>query len=145
MTTKEYLEQYLQWQARKLNKQAECELIVIEEALPPGIDYSADRVQTSPDDSMVKKIERIMRRKRKLDKEIDELTAKMEQIRDEVNLVEDADSCRLLWLRYIEDLHWNEVAEVMYISEDYAKGALHDRALSLFGQIKGKNFKHNTK
>lgn len=139
MTTKEYLEQYLQWQARKLNLLAERELIVIEEALPSGIDYSADRVQTSPDDGMAKKFIRIQKRTKDIDREVEKITDNMCRIKDELNAVTDAFSCRLLWLRYIEGLKWDKIAQTLCCSEEHARGPAHNTALSYFGKIKCKS------
>lgn len=134
MTTKEYLEQYKNWHYTKLNLLDERKLIVIEEALPAGIDYSADRVQTSPDDGMVKKIERIQRRAEKIDKRIVRLTERMEALKDKVNTV-PAPSNRILYLRYIEFKDWPDVAMDMTYSEAHIKGPMHMQALSEFSKI----------
>jgi len=145
MTPKAYLSQFRIFRAEKINLLSDLENIIIEEALPSGIDYSADRVQTSPDDGMLRKIERIEKRRRVIDKRIDFLTEKMTEIKDEINAVEDETSKRLLWLKYVDGARWEVIAEELQYSEDHTKGRLHNDALSLFGQRKHEITRNNTK
>lgn len=135
LTTKEYLEQFASWKAQKIHLLSDRELIVVEEALPPGIDYSADRVQTSPDDGMLKRIMRIEKRTKEIDKKVELLTNKMQKLKQQIDDVPDAISSNILWYRYIELLEWPKVAEKIEYSEDHTKGYLHCKALQDFAKV----------
>lgn len=134
MTTKEHLERYKSWHHEKLNLLDEREHIITEEAMPAGIDYSAEKVQTSPEDGMLKKILRIKRRTEEIDKRVEKLTLKMEKLKDTINAV-PAPSNRLLYLRYIELMEWEDVGKSMGYSEDHVKGPLHMKSLADFEKI----------
>lgn len=135
LTAAEYLKQYASWQAQKLHLLSERELIVIEEALPPGIDYSSDKVQSSPDDGMLKKVIRIEKRTKQIDNKVEILTDQMLLIKQQIDDVPDAISSNVLWYRYIELWGWPKVAEKVGYTEDHTKGYLHSKALQDFVKV----------
>lgn len=135
MSNKECLRMYRVYKARLQNLLSEREMIILDEALPGAINYDGDLVQTSPTDQMANRVERIMARCKKIDEQIEWTEQRMQSIRDSINAMDDPDCMRLLWLRYIEGRQWSEIARIMSISEDHARGYLHGSALQKYQKV----------
>jgi len=103
-----------------------------EESLPSGIDYSADRVQTSPDDGMLRKVLRIQERTADIDRRIVAQTKAVEAIDNALNDMPNKKFKKLLTLKYIDRRGWNYTARVLNYSVDHAKGYMHRYALNMF-------------
>jgi len=125
----EYLRSYKHYWYRQQNYIDEHNKILAEEAQPCGIDYSADRVQTSPEDGMLNKILRIEARTKECDEQIEICSKQMAMILDSIMAVNDGELQRLLYLRYIKFWGWEQIAEMMQYSLDHTKGRLHGSAL----------------
>jgi len=142
---KTYLMKYDLYRSELKNKRAERKAVEYEEALPGGVDYSKDRIQSSPGDSMFSLYLRIQMRCEELDSRIAWLNEQMRLMEDEVNAVKDAPSKRMLHMRYIEMQGWREICtelSKMYpqfnYSEEHIRGKLHQRALREFAKEKQK-------
>jgi len=149
MNPKTYLNQYDLYRAELKNKRAERKAIEYEEALPSGVDYSKDRVQSSHTDGMFSLYLRIQMRCEELNSRILWLEDRMRAIEDEVNSMNDASIKRLLHMRYIEMQGWHEVSEELArlypqfnYSEEHIRGKLHQKALREFA---AKNLSKETK
>lgn len=134
MNCKRYLENYQILKAERLNLIEERSLILLDEALPGAIDYAKDRVQTSPDDPMAAMMDRISKRCEYIDKRIEKIDQRMDLIKNQINHVPDADCKRLLWLKYIEDKTWREVAEEIETSDRHVY-RLHEKSINLFKDV----------
>lgn len=141
MSAKDDLRMYKVYHARLQNLRSERNLIVEDEALPGGIDYNADRVQTSPSDQMPARVIRILQRCEEIDQRIERIEDKMQQIRDSINAMNDPDCMRLLWLRYVKDRQWCYIADELHVSENYIKGHMHGIALMQYEN----SIRNNTK
>jgi len=137
MTIKEYLLQYQAVEAERINLLAERSLTLVEEALPSGIDYSADRVQTSPSDQMLNRIIRIQRRTKYIDKRIEKIENWQNMVKDQINSLDYGVYKRLLFMKYVESKEWNDIAKELGYWTDasesiYVRGELHSKALIEF-------------
>ena len=141
MRTKEYLLQYQLWKNTRENLLSERNLIVMDEALPSGIDYSADKIQATPVDKMSEIVARIEKRTAEIDRRIISLDTRMEQMRDDINDLDDAVAVRLLWLKYIESQNWYDIAAELGYDVVYVRGELHQKSLDIF---RGKNLQRLT-
>lgn len=68
--------------------------------------------------------------KEKIDREIDVYVECKDKVKQFVHEACDADSCRLLYLRYFQFETWENIAEEMKFSYQWVAGGLHKRALS---------------
>lgn len=130
MTAKEYLNQA--YRLNELIKSNELEIKDLEELKRSigGIDYSKDRVQTSPssDAGYTKIVHAIA----DLEKAIKEDTEKMLrlklEIRTVINEVQDNEQKLALKYRYLNFMSWDDVAEELNVSQRTAI-RIHDIAI----------------
>lgn len=133
MTAKEYLSQLRRLNAIINNKIKELDELRSVSGCVRGIDYSADKVQVSPKvgGSFGEVIEKIIL----LDEYIDELTDKFAGLKAALNAdIEGLTNLKyrkLLQMRYIELLPFDEIAGKMGISERSIY-YIHGRALASF-------------
>lgn len=136
MTAKEYLSQLRRLNVVINNKIKELYELRAMSGCVSGIDYSADKVQVSPKvgGSFEEVIEKIIL----LDKYINKLTDEFASLRSEINSdIEGLTNLKyrkVLQMRYIELLPFDEIAGKMEISERSVY-RLHGRALSSFKSI----------
>lgn len=83
-----------------------------------SIDYSKDRVQTSPkgDAPFVNQIMRIIELERAINEDLEKLYALKLEIRTTINKVENADEKLLLRCRYLNFMSWDDICEEMNVS-----------------------------
>lgn len=135
---KAYLKQYDVLKSEKANLIGERRQILYEVALPGSVDYSADRVQTSPSDQMLAKILKIESRSAEIDARLGQIEQQMNTIKYEVNCIPDSVAKRLLHMRYIETYRWNAITEELNdryhldYNENYVRGKLHSGCLKIF-------------
>lgn len=60
---------------------------------------------------------------------VTELSAQKRAVEEAVDAVDDAQQAKLLTLRYILDMRWYDIAEMMSVSESYVRGTLHTAAI----------------
>lgn len=132
MIAKEYLGQYQKILAEKQNLISEKENIIINEASPPSIDYSGDRIHVSGhSDGLYSIHARIHKRTRWIDKRLFQIDRKLDDIKAEINHMGDHRYVRLLWLRYVDGRSLDDVAKLMGYEPAYVR-RLHGQALQAF-------------
>ena len=101
--------------------------------LPGAIRYDKDRVDFSPDDPMIKMIERLEKIEAKETKCEEELLKDIEFVNDIIMSMPTSVCKRLLWLRYIDGsrpMQWKDIADELGYSEDHTRGKLHGKAIA---------------
>lgn len=133
MTVKEYLQRIRKNNVRINQLQREIDRLRAEVVYIPGIDYSRDRVQSSGDGStsVNKTIERLYDMEIKLDKIIDRYVDEKAKIITEIQGLDKTEHIELLYLRYVANKKFEEIACEMNYSYNRAIH-IHGEALSAF-------------
>lgn len=129
------LNQYQKWYAEYLNLAMQRNMILYDEAVPPAIDYSKDKVMVTPEDRMPGMMDRIARRTRNIDRRMDYLEKKMDRCIDLINMMPVPNHSKLLFERYVLGFTWHEISCSMHMDLDYVRGHLHTRAVEEFKKI----------
>lgn len=118
MQAKQYLKQ-----AYKLNELIQCDkqelddLRLLSDTLP-GIDYSKDRVQTSPssDAGFTNIIIKITDLENAIKADIENLLSLKLEIRTVISKVQDNEERLLLMYRYLNFISWEDICDLMGVS-----------------------------
>ena len=102
---------------RQCNKKELAELKLLSVSIP-GIDYSKDKVQTSPSDDAgyTKIVEKIIDLEETIKADIDKLLALMIEIRSVIDAVQDNEQKLLLKHRYLNFMTWDDICDEMNVS-----------------------------
>lgn len=115
LSADEYLKQYGKVLDLIKRKQAEAEAII--EALElVGINYERDKVQTSLSDRMANVFAKADLMYKAIEKDIERLLDIHKEICEVIEKVSDNRLRRVLTLRYINLMSWEDVADTMYLS-----------------------------
>lgn len=101
--------------------------------LPGAIRYDKDRVDTSPDDPMIKMIEKLEKIEARETTCMGRLITDIELANKIITAIQTPEHRTLLRLRYIEGdrpMHWKDIADIMGYTEDHVKGKLHGKAIA---------------
>lgn len=101
--------------------------------LPGAIRYDKARVDSSPDDPMIRMIERLEKIETKETAYMEKLTADIELANEIIMSMPTSECKKLLRLRYIDGdrpMHWKDVADEMGYTEDHVRGKLHGKAIA---------------
>lgn len=131
MTAKEYLNRILDWRGQLWREKADIEREAEMMLSIGGMDYSADRVQKTPETGMPK-VERLVDRKMHYDAEFLQYTAEKDRIRAQIEAMGNEMFKNILVYRYICGFRFREIGEIM----GYAENTLnhyHGEALRQFG------------
>ena len=95
-----------------------------------GIDYGKDRVTSThaSDARVVAFIDKIMRLEHVITTEKESYLTTVQEIRQAINAVENPNYRLILENRYLNHLTWEQIAEVMFISDRHVR-RLHVKAL----------------
>lgn len=118
MQAKDYLAQnYRLNELIQSNKQELANLRYLSDDIP-GIDYSKDRVQTSPscEASFTKIVAKIIDLENAINDDIEKLLSLKLEIRTVINAVKDNEERLLLKHRYLNFLSWDDICENMNVS-----------------------------
>lgn len=118
MQAKQYLKQ-----AHRLNELIQCsqqelaDLRLLSVSIP-GIDYSKDRVQTSPsgDAGYTKIVAKIIELENAINADIEKMLSLKLEIRTVINAVQDNEERLLLMCRYLNFMSWEDVCDEMNVS-----------------------------
>ena len=118
MTAKQYLKQ-----AHRLNELIQCnqqelaDLRLLSDSLP-GIDYSKDRVQTSPSSEagFTNIVAKIIELENAINADIEKMLSLKLEIRTVINAVQDNEEKLLLKHRYLNFMSWDNICEEMSVS-----------------------------
>ena len=132
MTTKEYLQQIYHSRQRiqRLERQRQ-QLRANLFSLGSPSDLTKDRVQTTPDDKLIKLVARVDRLERDIVAEIAELTELIATISKQIESVSDERYRTVLFNRYIMCWSWERVAVDMNMTRRWVL-KLHGQALNSF-------------
>lgn len=131
MTAKEYLQQIRRDDVRINQLIAEIDKLKTDTIFLSGIDYSKDRIQSSHDGGLTAAIEKYCDMERKLDKMIDVYVDRKNKIINEIHGLTKTEHIELLYLRYVSNKKFEEIACEMNYSYNRAIH-LHGEALSAF-------------
>lgn len=119
---REKAKQYLK-QAYRLNELIECnkqelnDLNELKGSLP-GIDYSSDKVQSSPsgEAGFTKIVAKIIELEKAIKDDIETMVSLKLEIRTVINAVQDNEEKLLLKYRYLNFMSWEDICEKMNVS-----------------------------
>ncbi|MBQ1294661.1 MAG: hypothetical protein IIY21_11520 [Clostridiales bacterium] len=135
MTAKEYLQRI---RSERLEIQQFEERIEEQRysLLPSGIRYDVDKVQTSPDDPMMRVYAEIDKLERKIKEHLERLTTRYNIAMSNILLLDKSEHRQVLALYYLgqERLTWAMVAEKMAYSEQHIY-ELHNDAIAELERI----------
>lgn len=133
MKAKEYLQQLQRLDTVINQKIKEVHDLRLQAQSTGGIDYSKERVQTSPsgDAPFVKPICRIIDLEAEINAEIDRFVDEKHKIINQIQDLKNSDYIRLLFKRYVEFKSLERICVEMNFSYDYIKH-LHGYALKDF-------------
>ena len=130
MTAEEYLTQT--YRLNELIESDKNELADLNElkVCLGGMDYSKERVQTSPppDAGYTRIVAKIADLEEKIRLEMERMVELKIEIRDTINAVPDKDERLVLRLKYIQGMKWEDIGEEMSMSDRNAR-RIHERAL----------------
>lgn len=133
MKAKEYLQQLQQLDTVINQKIKEVQDLRLKSQSIGGIDYSKDRVQTSPsgDAPFVKLIGRIIDLEAEINAEIDAFVDEKHKIINQIQGLKNADYISLLYKRYVEYKKFETIAVEMNFTYQYVLN-MHGYALKEF-------------
>lgn len=135
MSTKEYLNQIQSCREYLRQLYVRKENLHINYSGISAIDYSSDRVQSSPENKLEEEGWKLAERIGKINEEIEQTSIKIDDISAEIYRVDNGGRySRLLFLKYYDGKTLKEIATE--IKTDYCKTCrLHGEALRAFGEI----------
>ncbi len=133
MKAKEYLQQLKRLDTVINQKNKELAALRLKSQSAGGIDYSKDRMQSSPsgDASFVKPICRIIDLEAEINAEIDRFVDEKHKVINQIQGLKNSDYISLLFKRYVEFKSLEKICVEMNFSYDYIKH-LHGYALQDF-------------
>lgn len=137
MTTKQYLDRIREADIKILNRTHELEALRKSISLISGIDYSKDRVQSTPTTGN-KQIEKLIDLESELIDMIDMAANNKHHIINQIHELEDINHIQILYKRYIEYKSFEQISCELNYAYNYVCN-LHGDALKEFG-IKYLNF-----
>lgn len=131
MTAKEYLKQIRLLDNRIRMKKEQLDELQASIVLLRGIAYDADRVQSSPEDTMSASIARLVELENKIIRDTTELSVKKNKIIGEIQQLDDVQLEKLLHMRYIQFLTFENIADEMNIDIRWVY-YMHKKSLKTF-------------
>lgn len=118
MQTKTYLKQAYRLNELIQSDQQELEDLRLLAGSVPGIDYSKDKVQSSPsgDAGFTNIVMKIIELEAAINNDIERLLALKLEIRETINAVQDNEERLLLKYRYLNFMSWEDVCSYMQVS-----------------------------
>lgn len=133
MTAKQYLRK-IQWYEIKI-EQRKFQLKGLYEDIDylRGIDYSIDKVQTSPRDAMAEKVIRVQQLREEIVQKIADYEAARDEIIAQIQNVSNIAHSALLFKRYVERKKFELIAVEMAYNYAYTR-SIHGEALKAFAE-----------
>ena len=136
MTTKQYLEQIRRYDfliESKISERKHLQSL----ATSSGIDYSCERVQTSPSpDRMGDLVSKIVDTQSEIADMISEYLNKKNEVIQTIESVDNIRFHEILYKRYVDGKSLGTISDEMHINYDYLKH-LHIKALDYVKKMKG--------
>ena len=137
MTTQEYLRQVEKLDAIIKNKQERVEYLRAT-LLGKGIDYSSERVKTSPQDRFSATISEYLDEEKKISRLLVQLLEKRNEIVSEIEHL-NTKYYNVLYMRYVKMMQFKEIMDEMHISEQTVF-KYHRKALQEFEKLWGDKY-----
>ena len=137
MTTQEYLRQVEKLDAVIKNKQERVEYLRAT-LLGKGIDYSSERVKTSPQDRFSATISEYLDEEKKISRLLVQLLEKRNEIVLEIEHL-NTKYYNVLYMRYVKMMQFKEIMDEMHISEQTVF-KYHRKALQEFEKLWGDKY-----
>lgn len=133
MTTKQYLQQIYRLYAKIRQRQEQLDELKAAASGFRAIDYSADRIQSSPSDRMADVVGRYADMEAEVQELIDAFFVKKNLIISQIQSLEDPRYADVLYARYVSFEPFRKIARDLHYDYDYCCH-LHGRALKAFEQ-----------
>lgn len=141
-SAKQYLKRIWCLEGRVKRDKARLESLRMAADGVKGIVYDADKVQTSPADTMSERVGALVDLQRKLVSEIVELEETKSEVLSVIHTLDDEPMEQMLYLRYLKHMNFYDIAaEMEYSLSGLHK--LHARALTLIEQKRGHTSTHS--
>lgn len=137
MTTQEYLRQVEKLDAIIKNKQERVEYLRAT-LLGKGIDYSSERVKTSPQDRFSLTISEYLDEEKRISALLSELLVRRNEIVSELEQL-PTKFYKVLYLRYVKTLQFKEIMTEMKVTED-SVFRIHREAIKEFERLFGEKY-----
>ncbi len=132
MTTKEYLGQIELFDEKIKQKKSELHDLKLIATSTGGMNYDADRVQTSPTgDTLVNKVAKYVDLEAEIEREMHDFMVLKHRIINEIHELKDVRFVNLLFKRYVELKGFERIAVEMDYNYDYVR-ELHALAINAF-------------
>lgn len=132
MTTKEYLSQIELFDEKIKQKKSELHDLKLIATSTGGMNYDADRVQTSPTgDTLVNKVAKYVDLEAEIEREMHDFMVLKHRIINEIHELQDVRFVNLLFKRYVELKGFEKIAVEMDYNYDYVR-ELHALAINAF-------------
>lgn len=132
MTTKEYLGQIELFDEKIKQKKSELHDLKLIATSTGGMNYDADRVQTSPTgDTLVNKVAKYVDLEAEIEREMHDFMVLKHRIINEIHELQDVRFVNLLFKRYVELKGFEKIAVEMDYNYDYVR-ELHALAINAF-------------
>lgn len=116
MSAKEYLQQIRRLDTEIKQHKRRIEELENEIRGLKAIDYSSDKVQSTPQDRMAAGVARLVELQNETTQEMILLQERKKRISSEINLLKNEQEASLLVFRYVDCLAWENIAVEMHIS-----------------------------
>lgn len=136
MTAKKYLQQIYRLHSKIRQRQDELDTLKASASGFRGIDYSADRVQSSPDDRMANMVGKYADLEAEINEMIDDYFRLAHRIMGQIDGIQNAQLADILYGRYVKFESLGKIAEDLHYEYSYCC-RLHGRALKEFARIYG--------
>ena len=133
MTTKQYLQQIYRLYAKIKQRQEQLDELKAAASGFRAIDYSADKIQSSPSDRMADVVGRYADMEIEIQELIDAFFVKKNMIISQIQSLEDQRYADVLYARYVSFEPFRKIARDLHYDYDYCC-RLHGRALKAFEQ-----------
>lgn len=139
MNAKQYLSQITILDSKIDQRIRQAEEIKQKAFLISAVDTTKDRVQSSQSGSTLKYVEKYVDMMAKIDKLIDEYVDLKDKIIGEIHQLNDQRYIEVLYFRYVDGLHFSEIANTMGYAESHV-WRLHCSALREFDKMIGNEY-----
>lgn len=134
MTAKKYLQQIYKLHIKIKHRKDELETLKVSASGYHGIDYSADRVQSSPDDRMANVVGKYLDLEAEISQMLEEYMLKRHYIINQIEGINNAQLSDILYARYVSFESLATIANDLHYEYTYCC-RLHGKALREFARL----------
>lgn len=134
MTAKQYLQQIYRLRSKIRVRQEQLATLKASAAGFHAVDYSADRVQSTPDDHMANAVGKYADLEAEINHMIDDYFTLVHRIIGQIEGIQNAQLADILYARYVKFETLGKIANDLHYEYSYCC-RLHGRALKEFGRL----------